>query len=511
MGDATTPLTESEARHLFRRTSFGGATRQRDLDKAVGAPRSEIVDRLVDFRPNKFRPSGTSIRDVHDKWLKTMIYSRRQLQERLVLFWHDHFATSDEVVEDPAEMAIQNRTLRIHCIGSFLQGGLRGSFRDMVKAINKDPAMMDMLDTRDNRKDSPNENYARELLELFTLGVFDSAGNPNYTETDVKQIARAFTGWRVDGDDVTWFDGGNGSINGGASCGTTQTGRHDYAACFPARGPKTIFQSTGMFGPGGRAFTANGEGAAEIDTVTDILFEHRDSDGRNTVARYIGRRLFEHFAYANPAISVIDEIVDQSGFDTNFLVQEFLRALFCHDEFYAAAAPAAGGTRKSIRWPADLMVGTLRLLQIKPKGRIGEYIVDGGSRRRLRDQMADMGQLLLEPPTVFGWDLDDGWLSSATMLARFAFVRDVTAARGNGSTAFRPEKLINLSLTDPAAIVDAVTGLLQIRDQLEPDERQAFIDYLGPAPVDLLDFDYRNTRLNGLFMLVMQSPAYQLY
>lgn len=511
MGDASTPLTESEVRHLFRRTSFGGATRRRDIDRAVGRPRGEVVADLVDFRPNKFRPSGTSIRAVHDKWLKAMISSRRQLQERLVLFWHDHFATSDDVVGDPAEMAMQNRTLRIHCVGAYLGRDGRGSFRDMVKAINQDPAMMDMLDTRINRKNAPNENYARELLELFTMGVFDSAGNPNYTEDDVLQIARAFTGWRVDGDDVTWFDGGNGATEGGTRCGTTQTGSHDYTACFPDRGPKVIFRSTGQFGPGGRDFTANGEGAAEIDTVTDIIFAHRDSDGHNTVARYVGRRLFEHFAWANPPIAVVDEIIAQSGFDTNFLVQEFLRALFCHDAFYAAAAPPAAGTRKSVRWPADVVVGTLRLLQLKPKGRIGEQIVDGGSRRRVRDQLADMGQLLLEPPTVFGWDLEDGWLSSATMLARFAFARDVTAARGSGSTAFRPEKLVDLTLTDPAAIVDAVTDLLHVRDQLEAAERQVLIDYLGPGPVDLLDFDYRNTKLNGLFMLVLQSPAYHLY
>ncbi len=511
MGDASTALSESDARHLFRRTSFGGTTRRRDIDKAIGRPRAEVVDDLVDFRPNKFRPTGKNIRAVHDKWLKTMVKSRRQLQERMVLFWHDHFATSDDVVLDPKEMAMQNRTLRIHCIGAFLPRGARGSFRDLVKAINKDPAMMDMLDTRDNRKDAPNENYARELLELFTLGVFDSAGNPNYTETDIKQIARAFTGWRVTGKDETWFDGGTGDTQDGTRCGTTQTGRHDYSSCFPDRGAKAIFRSTGMFGPGGRDFAANGEGAPEVDTVIDIIFEHRDTDGHNTVARYVGRRLFEHFAYANPNIAVIDEIIAQSGFASHFLVQEFLRALFCHDEFYACSTPAGAATRKSVRWPADFVAGTLRLLQIKPTGRLGEMFIDGGSRRRLRDHLTDMGQTLFEPPTVFGWDLEDGWLSSATMLARFAFARDVTAARGRGSTSFRPEKLVNLGLTDPGDVVDAVADVLHIREQLDADERQALIDYLGDGPLNLYDFDYRNTKLNGLFALALQSPAYQLY
>lgn len=510
MGDATTPLTRAEARHLLRRTSFGGATQTRELDRFDGLTRGEAADELLDFRPTRYEPKGKRIADVHDKWLKLMIKSRRQLQERLVLFWHDHFATSNEVVNDSAEMAIQNRTLRQHCIGFFGRDA-RGNLKDFVKAINIDPAMMRMLDTRDNTKLQPNENYARELLELFTLGVFDAAGNPNYTEADIAQIARAFTGWRVDGDNQPYFDGGNGQVNGGLNCGSSQTGRHDYTACFLSRGPKVIFQNSGGFGPGGRDYTVNGEGAPEIDTIVDILFEHRDSDGANTVARYVGRRLFEHFAYAHPSTTVIDEIIADSQFDTDFMVDAFLRSLFCHDEFYAAAPAPALAAHKSVRWPADVVVGTIRLLGIKPKGKLGEYVIDGGSRRRLRDQLNDMGQVLLEPPTVFGWDLDDGWLSSGTLLARFAFARDITAAREGGSSSFRPEKLMDLELTDPAAIVDRVLEVLQIPDQLSAGERQALVDYLGPGPVNLFDHTYRNTKLHGLFALVLQSPAYQLY
>lgn len=504
MGDANTTLTTDDARHLLRRTSFGGATRDRDITRLAGQTRGDAAAGIVGFRPSTYRPTGKDIRVVHDKWLKTMITTRRQFQERLVLFWHDHFATSSDVVGSVAEMAEQNRTLRIHCIGAHLRGGVRGSFRDFVKAINRDPAMMDMLDTRRNRKEFPNENYARELLELFTIGVFDAAGNPNYTEDDVQQIARAFTGWRVNSKGQAYFDGGSGEINGGATCNTSRTGRHDYAACFPQRGPKVIFQSTGGFGPTGRDYTVDGEGAVEIDTVTDIIFEHRDSDGHNTVARYIGGRLYEHFGHAEPDLGVVDEIIAASAFDTTFQVQDFLHALFCHDAFYA-------GTRRSVRWPADYAAGTMRLLRMKPRGKVSEYFVNGGGFGRLRDHLTNMGQRLLEPPSVFGWDLEDGWLSSSTMLARFAFARDVTAARGRGSSAFRPERLIDINLTDPAAIVEAVLELLQVREQFDVAEKQVLIDYMGPGPVDLNDEAYRNVKLNGLFALVLQSPAYQLY
>lgn len=507
MGDASTPLTFGEARHLLRRTSFGGAKKRRDIERLVGLTRGEAAYKLLRFRPSKFKPRGDAIDEVHDSWVRRMLSTKQQLQEKLVVFWHDHFATSNDIIADPLEMALQNQTLRQHCKGAFLRGGARASFKDFVKAINKDPAMTDMLDTRRNSKEAPNENYPRELMELFTLGVFDSNGSPNYTEEDVQQIARAFTGWRVNSDHETYFDGGSGDTSGG--CSSSRTGRHDYSACYPSRGAKVIFKSSGGFGSGGRDYTVNGEGAAEIDTVIDIIFEHRDSDNHNTVARYIGRRLFEYFAYADPDLSVLDAIIAASQFDTNFLVEDFLSALFCHDEFYACAAPPGDGTRKSVKWPVDFAIGTLRLLSLKASG--GTLVVDGGSRLRLRTHLDNMGLLLLQPPSVFGWDLEEGWLSSATMLGRFAFARDTIAARNGATTSFQPEELVDLSLTDPGQIVDAVTDVLGVTDDLSAYQRQTLVDYMGPGPVNLNDSTYRNRKLHGLFGLVLQSPAYQLY
>jgi len=475
--------------------------------RLVDLTRREAADKLLRFRPAKFKPRGDAIADVHDKWVKKMVTTKAQLQEKLVVFWHDHFATSNDVIADPLEMAMQNQLLRLHCKGAMLRGGARGSFKDMVKAINKDPAMTDMLDTRRSSKEAPNENYPRELMELFTLGVFDANGVPNYSEEDVQQIARAFTGWRVNGDHETYFDGGSGDTSGG--CSSSRTGRHDYSTCFPSRGPKVIFTTTGGFGGGGRSFASNGEGAAEIDTVIDIIFDHRDSDGQNTVARYIGRRLFEYFAYADPDIAVVDQIIAASQFDTNFLVEDFLRELFCHDEFYACAAPLGLGSRKSVKWPIDYAVGTVRLLNLRLS--TATLVVNGGSRQRIRTHLDNMGLLLLQPPSVFGWDLEEGWLSSATMLGRFAFARDVIAARNDAATSFKPAELVDFTLTAPADIVDAVSDVLGVADQLTPEQRQALIVYMGPGPVDLNDSVYRNRKLHGLFGLVLQSPAYQLY
>lgn len=507
MGDGNSLLDESQARHLLRRTSFGGAKKASEVDRLVGQTRREAADKLLRFRPSNFKPRGDAIADVHDKWVKKMVSTRSQLQEKLVVFWHDHFATSNDVIADPEEMSLQNQTLRLHCKGAVLRDGRRGSFKDFVKAINKDPAMTDMLDIRRSSKEAPNENYPRELMELFTLGVFDVNGNPNYSEEDVQQIARAFTGWRVNGDHETYFDGGTGDTSGG--CSSSRTGRHDYSTCYPSRGPKVIFKDSGGFGPGGRSFTSNGEGAAEIDTVIDVIFEHRDSDGQNTVARYIGRRLFEYFAYADPDIAVLDAIIAASQFDTSFLVEDFLRELFCHDEFYACAAPPGMGTKKSVKWPVDLAIGTIRLLRMRLSG--STLVVNGGGRQRIRTHLDNMGLLLLQPPSVFGWDLEEGWLSSATMLGRFAFARDLIAAREGGPTSFQPEDLMDLGLTDPVAIVTKVTDILGISDQLTEAQVQALIDYMGPGPVNLNDATYRNRKLHGLFGLALQSPAYQLY
>jgi uncharacterized protein (DUF1800 family) len=498
MGDENTVLSLPERRHLLRRSGFGVV--KRDVDRFEGLTRGQAADQLLSFKLSKFEPRGQYLYDAQAKWIKKMITTRAPLQEKMVLFWHDHFATNFATVQDIRMMSRQNRLLRMNCIGNF---------KDLVKAVNKDPAMMRFLDTGENYRFQPNENYARELMELFTLGVFDSSGNINYTQDDITQIARAFTGWTYEDDGVAYLELGDGDPEGGSNCTLGAVGLHDYTACYPGRGPKVIFKTTGQFGAAGSDFTVNGEGEAEIDTVIDIIFQHRDSDMENTVARYVGRRLFEFFAYPNPAISVVDAIVQTSSFDTTFEIKAFLRALFTHDEFYASAAAPASGVRRSVKWPADFFVGTLRSLGMRAKGRY-QYVA-GGDYINAHYHLDIMGQELLEPPSVFGWDLEAGWISSSSLLARFSFVRDATSARDGGGTSFRPAKLMDLSLSDPGAIVDAVLDALNVPDQFTAAERQALVDYLGPGPIDLEDYDTRSIKLHGLFGLVLQSPAYQTH
>jgi uncharacterized protein (DUF1800 family) len=489
MGDENTVLSAAEARHLLRRTGFGALPR--DLDRIIssGETRGETVDRLLAAKPQSVRPSGRDFESGHAKWIKFLVKTKTPLHAKLALFWHDHFATSIVKVEDLSLMSDQ--ILLLHKEGA-------GNMKQLVKDMNRNPAMMEFLDTVRNRKHQPNENYARELQELFTLGVYDFAGNPNYTQDDIVQIARAFTGWDYDRG-TAFFD----------------DNRHDYTSDFPERGPKVIYQSTGGFGAAGRDFTVNGEGAAEIDTVIDVIFDHTDTDGKKTVARRTARRLLEFFAHPDPDIAVVDEVVAASGFDTGWEITPLLRAIFVHDAFYATMAPApfGGATKKSVKWPVDYVVSTLRLLGLRLKGR--EQALEGGRYLGILAHLDNMGQILLAPPSVFGWDWETAWISSATLLARYTFATEIAEARGKGSTSFRPDRLIDFSLTDAGDIVDAVTDVLGMTDQLTGAERQVLIDYAsdgGANPtLDLNDGDTRNRKLNGLFALVLQSPAYQLH
>jgi uncharacterized protein (DUF1800 family) len=497
MSDST-PLTPSDARHLLRRTGFGA--RASDLEKLLKKfpTRGAAADSLITFKTSRFKPGGRFIDDVHNKWVKYMVKTRLQLQEKLVLFWHDHFATSFEKVEESDRMAKQNRLLRSFC---------KGNFKDFVKAINKDPAMMKFLDTKRNHKKQPNENYPRELMELLTLGVEDPFGNPNYDQADIVQIARAFTGWDYDKDEAVLDEGDHDKGDG-------------IEGWNPPRGPKVIFKTRGGFNDaGGQSFDMGGNYAAEIDRVIDIIFQHRygapDSE-RSSVADYIAQRLITYFAHPDPDPTFVHDIVDQSGFASSWDIAGLLKAMFVHDDFYLSAGSPAAGVKKSVKWPIDFVVGTLRMLNMKLKS--GDQYVNGGSEQDIRGQLTNMGQVLFEPPSVFGWDWETAWLSSSTLLARYAFARDVTGARGAGRTAFRPERLVDLTMTDPGDIVDAVTALLGVDDYFSPGsaERTALIDYLtdgagAGASVDLSDETVRGAKLNGLVATVLQSPVYQLH
>lgn len=519
MGDQNTVLSAADARHLLRRTGFGAPLAQ--VNKLTGMTRGSAADQLLAFRPapTRFKPQGRYIEDRHNSWLSHMLITGQPLQEKLVLFWHDHFSTSNSKVDYPMLMANQNALLRKFA---------SGNFKDFVKAINQDAAMVEFLDTVRNIKEQPNENYGRELQELFTLGVSDYNGNRNYLQDDIVQIARAFTG--------LGYQYQNGKL-------AFDSSEHDNMADYPERGPKVIYKTTGNF-PGGVDYTvANGESTdmnplAEPNAIIDIIFSHTDSDGKKTVARYIAGKLFTFFAQPNPKRpaqmsqpqrdalkQIIDPLIQQSSFDTTWSISALLRAIFVNDAFFATEStpdPVNGfpaTALKSVRWPIDYVVSTLRLLSVKPVGRYA--YINGGDFANVIDQLENMGQILFEPPSVFGWNWENAWINSATLLARYQFAVDVISARGNGLRNFHPEKLspvlkslVQNTAADPNAILTAVTDVLGVTDQFTTADQDSLTNYLtdggAMTTVDLTDPDTRNRKLNGLFALILQSPQYHL-
>jgi uncharacterized protein (DUF1800 family) len=317
-----------------------------------------------------------------------MLRTNRPLVEKMALFWHGHFATSLQKVQ-PVQMAQQ--------IELFRTFGL-GRFPALLSAVTRDPAMLVWLDNRANAKAHPNENYAREVMELFALGL------GNYTEDDVKEAARAFTGWTLD--------------------------KNQQAAFVPARhddGPKTVLGKTGAFG---------------ADDVIAIIV------AQPVHQRFIARKLLEFFVYSDPEPELIEaaaSVYALSGFDVARTVGTILRS----DVFYSGRA-----YRAIPKSPVELAIGTLR------------YIGAADVPPNAVYQLARMGQEPLNPPSVKGWDGGPAWINTSTVLARFNFVNALiaqTAPGKNGAAAVAapnvaPDELVRRCGMDPSKVASAIVG-----------------------------------------------------
>ncbi len=277
-------------------------------------------------------------------WLDRMRQSVDPLEEKMTLFWHGHFATSAQKVKDPYYMYRQNQTLREHA---------RGNFGVLVKAISRDPAMIEWLDLRQSRAAHPNENFAREVMELFTLG------EGHYTEKDVTEAARAFTGYRINGRD------GSFQFNGRD---------HDNT-------PKTVL---------GRNDLRDG------DQVIDQILT------QPACAHFIANKLWTFFVQDNPPPALVDALAGILRAN-NYEIRPVLHRMFTSQEFYSAEA-----MRTQIKSPVQWVVQNTRMLEIDlpPKG-------------PLINALRQMGQVPFYPPSVKGWDGGKTWISTSTLLTRY--------------------------------------------------------------------------------------------
>jgi len=480
--------SDPQIEHLLRRAGFGA--RPDELDAYGGLSTTDAVDALLDYqrvtddvddrigRPGfalttsrgPFSPS-TNIADARQRWLFRMIHTNRPLQEKMTLFWHNHFATgytkvagalgaaegarymAAKATEDPGRVAGQIEMLRANALGNF---------RDLLIAIAKDAAMLVWLDGRTNTKAKPQENFAREIMELFTMGV------GHYTEPDVYAGARVFTGWNL------------------TRVGTAGDPAQHYEFVYTAAQHETTAKtfSFPIYAGGGSTIPARPASQGMQDGL-DLI--NALASNPNT-GRYLAAKLYRFFVSEkeDPDPSFVDRIASvyqQSQFDMKAVMREVL------------LSPQFWDTRSYFArysWPVEFVVRA-----IKDIGWTGFSVNDALT------PLANMGQTLFDPPDVSGWDAGQTWFSTGAMLSRMNFASTLaasqrfnlaTAARGSAATA---ENLLSYFRSE------LVTG------RADPAILSELLEYLRSTGKWTGSDAQVQAKGAGLVHLIAGSPEYQ--
>jgi uncharacterized protein (DUF1800 family) len=339
----------------------------RDIQKATrGLSAEEAEKKKREARQALQQESRMQALEGQSWWFRGMLKTEAPLREKMTLFWHDHFATSIQKVKQPALLMMQNDLFRQSAFGSF---------KDLTQAILLDPAMMLYLDTQSSKKGRPNENFAREVMELFTLG------EGNYTERDVHEAARAFTGY--------YLNQSTGKV-------THSTSQWDAA-------DKTVFGKTGPF---------TGK------DVINLIFEKEET------ARFMAKKLWEFFVYDNPTDTALDSLTE-SFRKADFHTAPLLREIFLSQEFYSEAA-----IRSQIKSPIQYLIALLKQLEISDPP-VGFPIT----------AEQQLGQVLFMPPNVAGWDWGQAWINTNTLLTRYNLAGFLTKGAGGMENSMGGEKM----------------------------------------------------------------------
>ena len=374
--------------HLMRRAAFGANRDELDAYAAKGyeATVDELLNpgeeqRISDFLVRRFHPEISSMMGTFapgENWLYRMATTTSPLQEKMTLFWHGIFATGYAKVTHGKALSDQTRMFRHHALGNL---------QTLLLELSKDPAMIIWLDNQDNHKDAINENFGRELLELFSMGV------GNYTEDDIKECARAFTGWTIFNRDYMELRSQRDS--------DWPYGRISWHFEFNPDdhddGEKQFLGEQGRF---------NGE------DIIDIICRQQ------ATAQFISRHMYSFFVadeppvpewpYTPPADPQAIEQLSQAYFDSNYDITAMLRVLFNSDFF-----KSRDSWYTKVKGPVELVAGVIRLT--------GEF---DRARYEIMDrynQASFMGQLLNNPPSVEGWHEGTEWLDSGTLVERINF------------------------------------------------------------------------------------------
>ena len=482
---------DRQVEHLLRRAGFGARPDELELFREMTI--AQAVDVLVNYdslvddvdaligKPGyvnmtitgTFSPQS-NITHSRQRWLFRMVHSNRPLQEKMTLFWHNHFATgynkiagtfgategarymAAKAAEDPGQVRGQIEMLRDNALGNF---------RDILTAIAKDTAMLVWLDGRTNTKAQPQENFGREIMELFTVGV------GNYTEADVYAAARVFTGWNL-------------QRPGGAADGSQH-----YEFIYNANQHETTAKtfSFAVYPDGGKTIPARAAAAGMQDGLDLIngLAAHPNT------ARYLATKLYRYFVSEFGAVNVsfVDRIANvylQSGYDMRAVMREVLTS----PEFWDQSAYFA-----RYAWPAEFVVRAL-----KDVGWTGFSVNDALT------PLSNMGQILYEPPDVSGWDLGQSWFSTGAMLARMNF--------GSSIAANQKIKLAN-TIRDAGQGKTPEALLAYLTDQIVTAPQDSSVTaelntYLRSTGAWTGSDAQLQAKASGLVHLMVGSPEYQL-
>ena len=467
--------------HLMRRAGFG-ATRD-ELEERAREGYEATVARLLDtsspvsmseYLIRRFHPDESSMllgNSGRDAWLYRMTTTNAPLLEKMTLFWHGIFATGYAKVINSKPLSDQIRMFRRYAMGSL---------STLLVELSKDPAMIIWLDNQQNHKGAINENYGRELLELFSMGV------GNYTEDDVKECARAFTGWTIGNREYMELRSSRDS--------DWPYGRiswhFEYRPEDHDDGEKEFLGQTGRF---------NGE------DVVDIICR------QPATARFISRHMYHFFVadeppvpqwpYEPPRDPGAIEVLSQAYIDSDYDIRSMLRVLFNSDFFKSESC-----WYEKVKSPSELVTGVLRLTEAFDTPR-RETVA-----KRMR--MEFMGQTLNNPPSVEGWDGGLAWIDTGALVERMNFAsEELGDARTPGSQALmrrltadnggtiKPERLVDVCLEHLGAI------------SVQDETRSRLVEYAaenGDIHVDGLELDEKARRsVAGVVQLIAATPEFQ--
>jgi uncharacterized protein (DUF1800 family) len=389
--------------------------------------------------------------DLRYWWIRRMALGPRPFQEKMTLFWHGHFATSFEKVRMPYFLWLQNETLRQNATGNFNQ---------LLIAASEDPAMLNYLDGERSNKNKPNENFAREVMELFTLG------EGHYTEQDIQQAAKAYTGWGLAKDRL----------------------HYEYHPNNHDPGPKTIFGQTGNF---------TGE-----DVLNMIC-------AKPECAQFIAKKLWRFFAQDQPPQPIINALATEfSNHDMD--LKHLMSVIFRSKEFYAPDV-----IRSQIKSPVQWLVASTHQLQAPLPTQPMSLVM-----------LRQLGQELFNPPNVKGWDGGVAWITTNNLLDRYNFAAALVEGdrvplpgltgqmRGlmnnlheDGLMEIAPADVNSLfspsDLADTSNFLDALQARF-LNAELGPQRLSSLTDFLqSKSPLE-------ETDIRKAIRLIMCTPEYQL-